>query len=178
MSKTEPASWDMVQHLTNKSMCDAFLAVARDSYPDLLLRVRESIARAMSGWLVQDGYRAEVRWSGTQDSFVGHVRLVDEDGLFFQGRTPAEVHNAFLSAVRSLTGGAVSLEVVTETPAQLDEVGVIALPAPAATAPKQRKRVRKSAEAREAEVPQPRRARSKGLKVLVAGGPGTPIERG
>ena len=155
MSKAERASWDMVQHLTDKGMCDAFLAVARDRYPDLLLRVRESIARAMSGWLLQDGYRADVQWSGTHDCFVGRVKFLDVDGVFFKGVTPAEVHDAFLAAVRSVVDGADPLQALIEAPAQPGTLEVVALPAPVAPARKQRKRVKKPAAITEAEIVRP-----------------------
>jgi hypothetical protein len=94
--------WDIARHLKDSRICDTFLSVAEDRYPDLILRVRSEIARAMSGWLVMDGYRAEVRWSSKLDCFVGRVNPLAEDAAYFQGETPAEVQAAFTFAVQEM----------------------------------------------------------------------------
>ena len=90
----------MVEHLKNQGMCDAFLTVAKQRYPEMLARVRENVARAMSGWLILDGHRAEVRWSQQDECFVGCLRGVEDDIVRFRGETPAEVQDAFAKAVR------------------------------------------------------------------------------
>jgi hypothetical protein len=54
----------------------------------------------MSGWLILDGYRAEVRWSEQDDCFVGCLKGVENDTVRFRGETPAEVQDAFAKAVR------------------------------------------------------------------------------
>jgi len=92
--------WDMTSHLTNRGMCEAFLQVARERYPDMLLKVRENIARAMSGWLIEEGIRAEVRWSAEDNCFSGRLRGFGDE-VCFSGETPAEVQRAFAEAVRN-----------------------------------------------------------------------------
>jgi hypothetical protein len=96
----ERLPWNMAIHFKDHGMCEAFLQVAQDQYPDLLLKVRESIALAMSGWLVEDGVGADVRWSGPDKCFAGRLKGVDED-INFHGETPAEVQKAFTEAVRT-----------------------------------------------------------------------------
>lgn len=98
--KADELPWDMTRHLMNQGMCEAFLEVARDRYPDLLVKVRENIARAMSGWLIEEGVRADVRWSDTDNRFDGRLKGFGDD-IRFHGETPAEVQQAFAEAVRN-----------------------------------------------------------------------------
>ena len=91
--------WDMTDHLRDHAICDAYLEVARERYPDLLLKVRQNIARAMSGWLMIDGVRADVRWSDEENRFTGRLRGFGDD-VAFHGETPTELRNAFAEAVR------------------------------------------------------------------------------
>jgi hypothetical protein len=99
-AKVDQVPWDMTSHLMSHGMCEVFLEVARDRYPDLLLKVRENIARAMSGWLIEEGMRAEVRWSDPDNRFVGRLKGFGDD-ICFHGETPTEVQQAFAEAVRN-----------------------------------------------------------------------------
>jgi len=96
--KADQLPWDMTRHLMSHGMCEVFLEVARDRYPDLLLKVRENIARAMSGWLIEEGVPAEVRWSESDNRFDGRLRGFGDD-ICFHGETPTEVQRAFAEAV-------------------------------------------------------------------------------
>ena len=98
--KVDQLPWDLTRHLKNHGMCEAFLEVAQDRYPDLLLKVRENIARAMSGWLLEEGVPADVRWSGTDNRFEGRLKGFGDD-ICFHGETPTEVQQAFAEAVRN-----------------------------------------------------------------------------
>lgn len=102
MKRTEitgRAPWELAEHLKSQ-VCDAYLTVAKSSYPELLAKVRENVARAMSGWLVQDGYWADVIWSDEGGCFVGRLRGTGCDTANFRGETPAEMQEAFARAVR------------------------------------------------------------------------------
>ena len=55
--------WDQTLHMRHVRVCDTFLKVAEGTYIDLLPRVREDLARAMSFWLTEEGYRADIEWS-------------------------------------------------------------------------------------------------------------------
>lgn len=98
--KVDQLPWDLTSHLKNHGMCEAFLEVAQDRYPDLLLKVRENIARAMSGWLLEEGVPADVRWSGADNRFEGRLKGFGDD-ICFHGETPTEVQQAFAEAVRN-----------------------------------------------------------------------------
>ena len=93
-----PAVWDMSVHMRHARVCDTFLKVAEETYTDFLPRIREDLARAMSTWLMKDGYRAEVEWSDVDACFVGQIRHIP-DGGEFRGATPSELKQAFEDAV-------------------------------------------------------------------------------
>ena len=90
----------MAMHMRNAAMCENFLRVAATQYADLLPRVREDVAKAMSVWLGNSGYSAEIVWSGEEDCFVGHLRNTGKDVVSFHGRTPIGLERAFEKAVR------------------------------------------------------------------------------
>ena len=115
--------WDVAQHLKDSRMCGAFLSVAEDRYPDLILKVRNEIARAMSGWLVLNGHRAEVRWSPKLDCFVGRINPLSENSVYFKGETPAEVQTAFAAAVREMLENETPEAFIGETCDVADEGG-------------------------------------------------------
>jgi hypothetical protein len=98
--KVDQLPWDMTRHLVNQGICEAFFEVAGDHYPDLLLKVRENIARAVSRWLMEEGVRAEVRWSDADNRFAGRLKGFGDD-ICFHGETPAEVLQAFVESVRN-----------------------------------------------------------------------------
>ena len=67
----------MAMHMRNAAMCESFLRVAATQYADLLPRVREDVAKAMSVWLGNSGYSAsrQVRagWRGVGAGVGGCV---------------------------------------------------------------------------------------------------------
>lgn len=102
------APWDTTVHMRHVRVCDAFLKVAEGTYIDLLPRVREDLARAMSFWMTQDGYRADVEWSFLDGCFVGRIRHLLDD-VEFRGATPSDVQEAFKAAVKAYLRSAVFL---------------------------------------------------------------------
>jgi predicted HicB family RNase H-like nuclease len=106
--RTDQVPWDLTEHLKDDRMCDAFLSIAESRYPDLLATVRNHIARAMSGWMMLDGYRAEVRWSDEDGCFVGRLRGIREEVVHFCGDSPSEMQEAFAKAVHEFVSGATS----------------------------------------------------------------------
>lgn len=110
--EVDQAHWDIAEHLKNDRMCEAFLSVAESRYPDFLAKVRIRIARAMSGWMILDGFRAEVRWSDEDGCFVGRLRGVREEVVSFRGDTPSEMQKAFAKAVEDFISGVTTHELV------------------------------------------------------------------
>lgn len=104
-SRRAAAPWDMTVHMRHARVCDTFLTVAEESYADLLPRVREDLARAMSLWFLQDGYRAEIAWSDIDACFVGRIKNLSKD-VEFSAATPSELHLAFKDAVKAYIGTA------------------------------------------------------------------------
>lgn len=90
----------MAIHMRNAVMCETFIRVAATQYPDLLPKVRQDVARAMSVWLGLHDYSAEVKWSGDEDCFIGHLRNTGRDSVSFHGKTPIGLERAFEKAVR------------------------------------------------------------------------------
>ncbi len=99
MSGTRSDLPDIAAYMSDVPMCEAFLRTAQRDYADFLPRIRNDIARAMTGWLALHGYRAEVRWSGMDDCFVGQLRNTGEDVVDFHGKTPIGLNRAFERAV-------------------------------------------------------------------------------
>ena len=100
--------WDPTLHMRHVRVCDTFLKVAEGTYIDLLPRVREDLARAMSFWLTEEGYRADIEWSYDDACFVGRIRHIVEV-VEFTGATPSELQQAFKNAVKSYIRRAVLL---------------------------------------------------------------------
>ena len=100
--------WDPTLHMRHVRVCDTFLKVAEGTYIDLLPRVREDLARAMSFWLTEEGYRADIEWSYDDACFVGRIRHIVEV-VEFTGATPSELQLAFKTAVKSYIRRAVLL---------------------------------------------------------------------
>jgi hypothetical protein len=101
----------MLEHLKDERMCETFLSVAARRYPDLLATVRESIARAMSGWLMLDGIRAQVHWSEDEGCFLGRLRGMDEETICFRGETPAGMQAAFAKAAQEYIAARDALQI-------------------------------------------------------------------
>lgn len=103
LENADRAPWELVEHLKSQGICDAYLTVAKSSYPELLAKVRENVSRAMSGWLVQGGYWADVTWSDEDGCFIGRLRGTGCNTDSFRGETPAEMQAAFTKAVQNHT---------------------------------------------------------------------------
>jgi len=99
MSRTSVLEY-MAMHMRNAVMCETFIRVAATQYADLLPKVRQDVARAMSVWLGLHDYSAEVSWSADDDCFIGHLRNTGEDRVSFHGKTPIGLERAFEKAVR------------------------------------------------------------------------------
>ena len=77
----------MSANMTNIGMCDTLLRVANKQYADLLPSIRMDAARAITGWMVLFGYRANIQWSDEDDCFIGCVRNGGSDFVSFHGKT-------------------------------------------------------------------------------------------
>ena len=113
------APWDMTALMRHTRVCDTLLKVAEENYVDLLPRVREDLARAMSVWFIQDGYRAEIEWSDIELCFVGRIRLLVKD-IEFKGVTPSELQRSFKDAVHRHVGKQVILLPAPSSASQLE----------------------------------------------------------
>ena len=116
-----PAPWDMTAYMRHVRVCDTFLKVAEETYSDLLPRVRDDLARAMSFWLMQDGYRADIEWRHDAACFVGRIKLIAEH-VVFSGATPSDLQQAFKNAVKTYTARAVLSLPAPSSVSYLDQV--------------------------------------------------------
>ena len=68
----------------------------------------------MSGWMMLNGFKAEVRWSDEDGCFVGCLRGIREEVVRFCGATPSGMQEAFAKAVEDFISG-VTVKKVTES---------------------------------------------------------------
>lgn len=96
---------DMALYMRNPAMCDEFLRVAHNQYPEFLSRVRHDAARAMSSWLVLYGYRPVIQWSEDDECFIGCLRNIGARTVGFHGKTAVALQQAFEDATRDYVTG-------------------------------------------------------------------------